>query len=375
MLDVGRFGAVSSSNVNDAVEPAEGGRSIPELTTVGPEFAVVHTGTSVQRFDGLTPGTDHDLGGFRFRTLPDLGPQLARFTTVNDVHYGEQVAGLIEGSDIGPVFTSPPDAPHADVMSAAAIAEMAPLDPDLVVVKGDLTSNATQDELDRFLAAYGGAFGDRLLYVRGNHESYHHVTFANDPWQRRDLPGATVVLLDTSIDGEVAGTVTDDQLAYLDDLAAHADRPILLFGHHPIGDRDSSDKSDRTFGIDPDRSDLLRALIARRPAIALYSAGHTHRNRVRRFPITGDVPFGEVGSVKDYPGAWAEYRIHEGGIHQIVHRISSPEALAWTEQTRHMFAGLFADYAFGDLDDRCFTITPRPLHPSGSVADPETDRS
>ena len=51
--------------------------------------------------------------------------------------------------------------------------------------------------------------------------------------------------------------------------------------------------------------------------------------------------------MKDYPGAWAEYRVHEGGVLQIVHRISTPEALAWTEQTRGMFPGLYASYAFG----------------------------
>jgi hypothetical protein len=63
-----------------------------------------------------------------------------------------------------------------------------------------------------------------------------------------------------------------------------------------------------------------------------------------------------VSCVKDYPGAWAEYRVHEGGIVQVFHRISTPEALAWTEQTRHMYAGLYADYAFGTVSDRNFLI-------------------
>ena len=35
---------------------------------------------------------------------------------------------------------------------------------------------------------------------------------------------------------------------------------------------------------------------------------------------------------------------------------STPEALAWTEQTRHMYAGMYHDYAFGGLADRCFAI-------------------
>ncbi|WP_255969125.1 hypothetical protein, partial [Klebsiella pneumoniae] len=60
--------------------------------------------------------------------------------------------------------------------------------------------------------------------------------------------------------------------------------------------------------------------------------------------------------VKDYPGAWAEYRVHEGGIIQLHHRISSPEALAWTERTRDMYNGTYAPYAFGTLADRCFAL-------------------
>ena len=80
---------------------------------------------------------------------------------------------------------------------------------------------------------------------------------------------------------------------------------------------------------------------------------------MRRFAATGDVPWVEVACVKDYPGAWAEYRVHEGGILQIEHRISTAEALVWTEKTRQMYAGLYHDYAFGSLDDRCFAILAR----------------
>ena len=46
------------------------------------------------------------------------------------------------------------------------------------------------------------------------------------------------------------------------------------------------------------------------------------------------MPIVEVACVKDYPGAWAEYRIHEGGYTQLVRRIATPDAFAWTEQTR-----------------------------------------
>jgi hypothetical protein len=70
----------------------------------------------------------------------------------------------------------------------------------------------------------------------------------------------------------------------------------------------------------------------------------------------------EVGSTKDFPGTWAEYRVHEGGIMQVVHRMSSPEALAWSESCRGLYADFGLDYesyALGTLADRCFTIPQR----------------
>ena len=68
------------------------------------------------------------------------------------------------------------------------------------------------------------------------------------------------------------------------------------------------------------------------------------------------MPWVEVASVKEFPGSWAEYRVFEGGILQIHRRISSPEALDWTEKTRHLYADTYFDYSFGELADRCFAI-------------------
>jgi Icc protein len=339
------------------VEAMGAAAPIAELSTVGPDFAVIHEGTEMRRYDGLQPDADQAIEGFAFRTLPTPGPLLATFATVNDVHFGETICGVIEGSDIGPqVSVEPGEAPYPDTMNRAAIAEIAAIAPDVVVVKGDLTSTGTQEEYDAYRAMYEPAFGSRLVTVRGNHESFHHAQFAAEPFQVVAIPGATLVVLDTSVDGSPAGTVTADQLDQLDAVAAEADRPVLVFGHHHLGDPDSREKADQTFGIDLRASAAFLATVAGRPMIRGYFAGHTHRNRVRRFAATGDVAWGEIDCVKDHPGSWAEYRVHEGAILQIVHRISSPEALSWSERTRHLYAGLYHDYAFGTLADRCFAI-------------------
>jgi Icc protein len=330
---------------------------VAELTTVADDEAVIHDGTTVHRYDGLAPATDHEIDGFAFRTLPRLGERLATFATVNDVHFGETECGVLSGLDTGPVFSAEPGAdPYPEVMNRGAIAEMAAIDPAVVVVKGDLTCNGTVEEYDAFRAAYVTAFGDRLVHVRGNHDAYHGGTYAALPTQRVDLDGLTLAVIDTTTPGHTPGQITTEQLEWLDDLAGSADRPVLLLGHHHPWSPDSNERPSSYFGILPDDSERLVEVVARHPGILGYTAGHTHRNRVRRFSTTGDRPWVEVACVKDYPGTWAEYRVFEGGVLQIHRRISTPEALAWTEQTRNMYAGTYADYALGSLADRCFAM-------------------
>jgi predicted phosphodiesterase len=329
-----------------------------ELTTVADDLAVFHDGADVHRYHDLEPDTDHELHGTSFRTLQRPGQRLATFCTVNDVHFGETECGVMEGFELGPVFSAHGDEPYPEMMNRCAIAEMRAIDPDAVVVKGDLTSRGTEDEYDAFMSAYG-VFGERLHHVRGNHDAYWGATFASDAPVRVDLPGVTLAIIDTTIPTETPGQVTPETLGWLDELAAGADRPVLVFGHHHVWSPDSSQRPETYFGINPDDSERLVALVARRPAITGYFAGHTHRNRRRRIRATGDVPWVEVACVKDFPGAWAEYRVHERGVLQVHHRISMPEALEWTEQTRGMFGGLYPSYAFGDLDDRCFVVPPR----------------
>ncbi|MDP1821313.1 MAG: metallophosphoesterase [Acidimicrobiales bacterium] len=328
-----------------------------ELTTVADDEAVIHDGSTVRRITDLAPDTDHEIDGFSFRTLPDLGGRLATVTTVNDVHFGETECGVIEGLEVGPIFRSAPgEPPYPDLMNQAAIAEMAAVEPDAVIVKGDLTCRGTQEEYEAFLATYEPAFGERLVHVRGNHDGYFGESYAAFPTQRVDLPGVTLAVLDTTDPGQTPGRVTGEQLAWLDDLGAEADRPVLLFGHHHVWSPDSAQRPDTYFGILPDPSEALVEIVARHPRILGYFAGHTHRNRVRRIAATGDRPWTEVACVKDYPGTWAEYRVHEGGVLQVHRRISDPAALAWTEQTRDMYAGTYAGYALGSLADRCFAM-------------------
>jgi 3',5'-cyclic AMP phosphodiesterase CpdA len=340
----------------------------PEVSTVADDEVVLHVGAEVRRYQGLAPGREHDLDGVVVRTLDRPGGEhLCTFATINDVHFGERRCGVVEGSDIGPVLESVPgEPPYPEVMNAAAVAEITELDPVAVVAKGDLTADGTAAEWARFTEVWGGAFGDRLHYVRGNHDAMTAgIERGLDGIPLLlDLPGARVALVDTVVPGVDGGRLTADQLDWLDDVAATAevdDVPLLAMGHHPCWDpRSATRPADFGGGINPDDSEALVAVAARRPAFRGWFAGHTHRNRVRRFPTfgTGDVPFVEVACLKDFPGSWAEYRVFEGGVLQVHRRLSTPEALGWSERCRALYEGLYTEYAFGNLSDRCFALPP-----------------
>ena len=332
-----------------------------ELTTVADDEAVLFDGPEVVHYVGLEPDTDYEHEGVAFRTLPrPPGELLSTLATVNDLHFGETECGRIEGVDIGPVLSvGPGQQPYPEVMNEAAVDEILAVDPALVLAKGDLTADGRPEELQAFLDRYGQAFGERLRYVHGNHDAPRRVTFGAGAPFVVDLPGVRLAVLDTVVPGTAGGRVGHSQLEWLDQVGADADRPVLVFGHHHCWGPSADGPAVGHDGIDRETSIRLVEVVARRPRLIAYLAGHTHRNRVQRFAATGPVPFAEVAAVKDFPGSWAEYRVFEGGILQIHRRLSSPRALEWSERCRAMFAGLYPSYAFGALGERCFAIDTR----------------
>jgi 3',5'-cyclic AMP phosphodiesterase CpdA len=316
--------------------------------------------------DGLEAGTTYPLavdGADVSELLPASvttlalpgGRRVATFATVNDVHFGEVECGLLGTPDeIGPVFRADEGAePYPEVMNHGAIDEIRELDPEAVVVKGDLTDRGTEQEYADFVAAYS-QLGARMHHVRGNHDAMVTSSIAANAPFIVELSGVTLAVLDTVRPGTDRGRISSSQLSWLDELAEASVDPVLVFGHHHPWDPASHDRSETYFGINPDDSEALCAVIARRESIAGYFAGHTHRTRVRHFAAARMVPIVEIACVKDYPGAWAEYQVYEDGYVQLTRRIRSTPALEWTERTRGMFAGLYRDYALGRVDERCF---------------------
>jgi 3',5'-cyclic-AMP phosphodiesterase len=343
-------------------------------TRVGDQETVTAGPFHSARVTGLDPDTAYaldvegaDLGEYlpaEVRTLVQpAGRPVATVATANDVHFGEVECGRTgnpEADAVGPIVRAAPgEPPYPETMNRAVIGEIAAFDPDAIVVKGDLTDVGSEEQYAAFLAAYG-VLGDRMHHVRGNHDALRDPTLAlEDAPYSVDLGGVTLAVLDTVVPGADGGQLTGDQIQWLDDLAAEATVPVLVFGHHYVSNIDRAGDSSASFGINRADSAALVAVFARREAIAGYFAGHTHRNRVRRFEPAPRVPCCEVACTKEYPGAWAEYRIFEGGYTQVVRRVTAPDAFAWAERTRGLYAGFYRDYALGPLDWRCFT---QPFH-------------
>ena len=83
---------------------------------------------------------------------------------------------------------------------------------------------------------------------------------------------------------------------------ASARTPTLLLMHHQPVPPEHADGYPNTIGILPEHSLPLFDLLGAHPQVKGVLIGHTHRNRVRRYPASGRVPFVEVQLHQGLPG-------------------------------------------------------------------------
>src|SRR5262249_22149483 len=143
------------------------------------------------------------------------GRRVATVATVNDVHFGEVECGLLGTPDeIGPVFHADEGAPpYPEVMNQAAIDEIRALDPDAVLVTGDLTDRGTEEEYAEFVAAYS-QLGARMHHVRGNHDAMVTESIAATGPFAVELDGVTLAVLDTVRPSTDRGRISAAQLSW-----------------------------------------------------------------------------------------------------------------------------------------------------------------
>lgn len=189
-------------------------------------------------------------------TRQTVGVPASVVLQLSDTHLGA-VAGV-------PVYGHDPDQRLATVLDAwRATGERA----DLVLLTGDLSDDGSAGGCER-LATAVAALGAPVLAIPGNHDTPSVVEATWDGPRARRLDGWIVAGLDTTIPGEVHGTIdVPAAMAWLDTL----DRvPTALALHHPPVSRSTADEF-RLEGA----AELLAAL-AERPHIRVVVAGHLH---------------------------------------------------------------------------------------------------
>lgn len=286
------------------------------------------------------------------------GAEVFRFATVNDVHLGDRAFGLL------PKRTEPYVAdrePFPLRCLRASVDEALAWGAQALVVKGDLTALSRKPELEQAAEVFA-AVPVPVHVLLGNHDTLRGFAFAAKTLASRgievadrptafDHPGIRVVLLPTiSIRhgfGVLEETWADDTAALV---AGAGSGAFVAMHHYPQRFRYPMMWPPGVAA--PMSSRLLDGIAEANPA-TLVAAGHSHRHRRHHH---GPLTVAEVGSTKDYPGTWAGYVVHEGGVRQVTKRVARPDCIAWTEHTRSTLFGIWGVWAPGVRSHRCFTI-------------------
>ena len=317
---------------------------------------------------------------------PPSGTHLFTLALCNDMHLGETVAGLaktVNGVGLPPGISQVPGhAPYPEIMAAALSRETRARGADVLIVAGDVTSEAGQADtrtarhyLDQF-----GEFGVDYFVARGNHDRAHNSTAAaactpstldatyrdcfrdvfetdGHTWFSEEKFGLRLVGIDTYDtigNGAFAGSMSGAQMAFVQrELGRDKDRPTIVFGHHPISlDAKLTSTPPVLYGLDGPNSGKLQRLYARTPGVFLHHAGHTHRNKRSRSTVAPGVVFQEVSAVKEYPGGFHLVRVHTGGYAMNFYKFKDPQAQEWSERSRPEYLGAAPLYTFGNTVDR-----------------------
>ena len=314
----------------------------------------------------LTPGTDHRIdvlhGAGRdqvvARTLtPPPGELLCRIATVSDLHLGATRWGLThtmqDRSGLEPSFPMR--------CAKAAVDEASEWGAELLVVKGDAAHHQRADDFRQVGDLLDSIPELPVLLIPGNHEVDGH---SDDPMPAKvgrrgipyltepacvDLRGLRVIVADTTVAGQGSGSL-ERIAADVVELAALGTTPFFLGLHHQVQRRRLPDHY--PLGV-PNREGMsFLADLARANPRGFVSSGHTHRNRARNH---GPLGISEVASTRDWPGVWAGYAVHEGGIRQVVRRAAATQAISWHEYSRHALLGIWGWWSAGPIGQRCLT--------------------
>ncbi len=362
------WGALDPGEVTVEIRARDDPRELTvehRLVSTGGPGTVTMGGLEPDRpYEAILVGAGPTRRPLRFSTLsPPPGAELFRLATLSDLHLG------IDHFDVRRRMReqlAPGEDPHPLRCARAACRELAAWGARHLIVKGDITDRGQPEQWDQARAVLGH-LDLPVDAICGNHDT-KTVPGALTPAQGAaraglalheeptalDLPGLRVVLAPTTVPGHSRGRIDHARAREVADLVGGTPNPVLLVIHHQLQRLPVN-----WFwppGIpSPQARHFLDLVAAAQPRL-LVTSGHTHRHRTQR---RRGVVVTEVGSPKDFPGVWAGYVVHEGGIRQVVRRIEAPESAAWLQRTAGAAWGLWGRWSPGSLDDRCFTVAWR----------------
>jgi 3',5'-cyclic-AMP phosphodiesterase len=161
--------------------------------------------------------------------------------------------------------------------------------PDCVVISGDLADTPTEEEY-RHLKSLLSDLELPFAAIPGNHDSRElmRAAFADRSYafpsgplnQHVKLEALDLLLLDSSVPAKPHGELDAPTLEWLEaTLSASADRPALLFLHHPLFLTGIAhmDRQNLRNAVD------LASIIKRHPRVQLVASGHVHRAALTTF--------------------------------------------------------------------------------------------
>jgi 3',5'-cyclic-AMP phosphodiesterase len=166
---------------------------------------------------------------------------------------------------------------------AAVVEAVRPLEPDAVLLSGDLADHATDEEYEQ-VRELVAPLGAPIHVLPGNHDDgralQRHFGVPGGVGEpvlySVDLGPLRLVVLDTTIPGEDPGALGPERLDWLDsELAAAPGAPTMLAMHHPPLLTGMPPWDD--LGLpDADRR-ALGDVVERHPQVRRLVAGHFHR--------------------------------------------------------------------------------------------------
>jgi predicted phosphodiesterase len=338
------------------------------------------TGNPPSRFhylelEGLMPGTtyhyrlstlsppghdEHSPGTFTTLVPPD-GDLLFTFATMNDIHVGVDEVGLIFGGGAEGMSWPDPQNPHWRFTVDSAVSRINQSGAEFVIVKGDLTSEFTEEEfqgarelLDRLAVPY--------YPVRGNHdrvganpEDFYLRIFGDrlpggSPDFSFEQSGVKLICLDSSNLQTGEPELSPGQISFLEaEMSSSDSAPVMIFLHHPV-----TRQATALFALTLEDREAFCGAAGGYDNLTGIFCGHSHRDCITHEDALGAAPCVETAAALHYPSGYNLIRVYSNGYMHTCHTMHCPECLEWTHMTRDLYGGLAVDILFLEASRKNF---------------------